>query len=91
MAIFLHDFAGNVFDVNNQAGFLLGYSYEEPLEMSVFDFICSQESSRNSNYPRPDGLIAEDDTALLRIALENLLGSALKFTVGKEKGSHIIR
>ncbi len=44
LAIYLHDFEGNIFDVNNQACLLLGYSYEELLEMSVFDFIYTKES-----------------------------------------------
>ena len=44
LAIYLHDFEGNIFDVNRQASLLLGYSYEELLEMSVFDFIYTKES-----------------------------------------------
>ena len=43
-AIYLHDFEGNIIDVNNQACLRLGYSYGELLEMSVFDFIYTKES-----------------------------------------------
>ena len=43
VAIYLHDFQGNIIDVNNQACLQLGYSYEELLEMSVFDFIYTKE------------------------------------------------
>ena len=44
LALYLHDFAGNIIDVNNQACLQLGYSYKELLKMSVFDFIYTEES-----------------------------------------------
>ncbi|UMZ72967.1 PAS domain S-box protein [Natranaerofaba carboxydovora] len=47
LSIYLHDFEGNIIDVNNEACSQLGYSYNELIEMTVFDFIYPRESGGN--------------------------------------------
>ena len=43
LSIYLHDVDGNIIDVNTKACSQLGYSLEELLEMSVFDFIYTKD------------------------------------------------
>jgi len=62
----------------------------EPVELSALVNVCL----KNLQASKPDrpvevvitpGLVADGDTALLRIALDNLLGNAWKFTAGEDK------
>ncbi len=43
LAIYLHDYEGNIVDVNQEVCSQSGYSREELLEMSVFDLILTKE------------------------------------------------
>jgi len=53
VAIILYDFAGNVFDVNNQAGFLLGYSYEVKRSRPAFTATAAFRVRPASGRPSP--------------------------------------
>jgi PAS domain S-box-containing protein len=60
----------------------------EPVEMSVLVNIYLKELQFSDPYRQVEavitpGLVVEGDTALLRIALENLLNNAWKFSIGK--------
>ena len=47
LAIYLHDFQGNIIDVNDRACMEVGYSREELLGMTIFDLICTKEKGGN--------------------------------------------
>jgi len=49
LSIYLHDVDGNIIDVNTKACSQLGYSREELLEMSVFDFIYTKDVGGHSS------------------------------------------
>ncbi len=62
----------------------------EPVELSALVNVClkelqAREPQRQVETAVTPDLVAEGDTALLRIALENLLGNAWKFTAGEKK------
>ena len=62
----------------------------EPVELSALVNVClkelqAREQHRQIEIAVTPGLVAEADTALIRIALENLLGNAWKYTAGEEK------
>lgn len=61
----------------------------EPVELSALVNIClkelqAREPDRQVETVITPGLVAEADTALMRIALENLLNNAWKFSAGEE-------
>lgn len=65
----------------------------EPVELSVIVNVClkelqAKESQRELEAVIAPGLVVDGDTALLRIALENLVNNAWKFT-GKEEKARI--
>ena len=62
----------------------------EPVELSVIVNVClkelqAKEPHRNLTAVIGTGLVVEGDTALLRIALENLVNNAWKFTAKEDK------
>jgi PAS domain S-box-containing protein len=61
----------------------------EPVELSALVNVClkelqAREPDRQVETVITPGLVAEADTALMRIALENLLNNAWKFSAGEE-------
>lgn len=60
------------------------------LARSVVDDLSAREPSRRVNVVIPDGLWTNADPRLVRIALENLIGNAWKFTSKKPEASIVL-